>query len=97
MWHRIEVVLTEVSEKRTVSIFRVEGNMRKVAREASVRDVKGSLPLLYGATSQKTAFFKYKSGLYSHFNYNLITETVFIFWKMVWMNPHSFTSPRVEN
>jgi hypothetical protein len=60
MWHRVEVVLTDVSEERIASIFRVEGKVRKSAREASVRDVKSSLlltPLLHGATSQKTAFF----------------------------------------
>jgi hypothetical protein len=39
MWHRVEVVLTDVSEERIASIFRVEGKIRKSAREASVRDV----------------------------------------------------------
>jgi hypothetical protein len=34
------VVLTDVSEERIASIFRVEGKMRKSAHEASVRDVK---------------------------------------------------------
>jgi hypothetical protein len=48
MWHRVEVVLTDVSVERIASIFRVEGKIRKSAREASVRD---------GATSQKTSFF----------------------------------------
>jgi hypothetical protein len=38
MWHRVEVVLTEVSEERIASIFRVEGKITKSAREASVRD-----------------------------------------------------------
>jgi hypothetical protein len=59
MWHRVEVVLTEVSEERIASIFMVEGKIRKSAREASVRDVKSRrrlTPLLHGATSQKTAF-----------------------------------------
>jgi hypothetical protein len=48
MWHRVEVMLTDVSEERIASIFRVEGKIRKSAREASIRDVK----------SQKTAFFR---------------------------------------
>jgi hypothetical protein len=43
MWHRVEVVLTDVSEERIASIFRVEGKVRKSAREASVRDVKSRL------------------------------------------------------
>jgi hypothetical protein len=55
MWHCVEVVLTDVSEERIASIFRVEEKIGKSAREASVRDVK--TPLLHGATSQKTAFF----------------------------------------
>jgi hypothetical protein len=42
MWHRVEVVLTNVSEERIASIFRVEEKIRKSAREASVRDVKAS-------------------------------------------------------
>jgi hypothetical protein len=45
MWHRVEVVLTDVSEERIPSIFRVEGKIRKSAREASVRDVKRRLLL----------------------------------------------------
>jgi hypothetical protein len=36
MWHRVEVVLTDVSEERIASIVRVEGKIRKSAREASV-------------------------------------------------------------
>jgi hypothetical protein len=43
MWHRVEVVLTDVSEERIASIFRVEGKIRKSAHEASVRDVKSRL------------------------------------------------------
>jgi hypothetical protein len=39
MWHNVEVVLTDVSEERITSIFRVEGKIWKSAREASVRDV----------------------------------------------------------
>jgi hypothetical protein len=45
MWHRVEVVLTDVSEERVASIFRVEGKIRKSARKASVRDVKSRLVL----------------------------------------------------
>jgi hypothetical protein len=55
MWHRVEVVLTDVSEERIASIFWVEGKIRKSAREASDRDEKSRL-LLPGVTSQKTAF-----------------------------------------
>jgi hypothetical protein len=40
MWHRVEVVLTDVSEERITSIFRVEGKIWKSACEASIRDVK---------------------------------------------------------
>jgi hypothetical protein len=40
MWRRVDAVLTDVSEERIASIFRVEGKIRKSAREASVRDVK---------------------------------------------------------
>jgi hypothetical protein len=44
MWHRVDMVLTDVSEERIASIFRVEGKIiRKSARDASVRDVKGRL------------------------------------------------------
>jgi hypothetical protein len=40
MWHRVEMVLIDVSDERIASIFRVEGEIiRKIAREASVRDV----------------------------------------------------------
>jgi hypothetical protein len=33
MWHRVEVVLTDVSEERIPSIFRVEGKIRKSASD----------------------------------------------------------------
>jgi hypothetical protein len=33
MWHRAEVVLTDVSEERIASIFRAEGKIRKSACE----------------------------------------------------------------
>jgi hypothetical protein len=36
MWHRVEVVLTDVSEERIASIFRVEGKNKKI-RTQSVR------------------------------------------------------------
>jgi hypothetical protein len=39
MGQRVEVVLTDVSEERIASIFRVEGKIRKSARVASVSDV----------------------------------------------------------
>jgi hypothetical protein len=37
MWHRVDVVLTNVSEERIASIFRVEGKIRKSASEETVR------------------------------------------------------------
>jgi predicted transcriptional regulator len=37
MWHRVDVVLTDVSEERIASIFRVEGKIRKSASEETVR------------------------------------------------------------
>jgi hypothetical protein len=30
MWHRVEAVLTDVSEERIASIFRVEGKNKKI-------------------------------------------------------------------
>jgi hypothetical protein len=30
IWHRVEVVLTDVSEERIASIFRVEGKNKKI-------------------------------------------------------------------
>jgi predicted transcriptional regulator len=37
MWRRVDVVLTDVSEERISSIFRVEGKIRKSASEKTVR------------------------------------------------------------
>ena len=37
MGHRVDVVLTDVSEERIASIFRVEGKIRKSVREETVR------------------------------------------------------------
>ena len=37
MWHRVDVVLTDVSEERIASIFRIEGKIRKYVREETVR------------------------------------------------------------
>ena len=37
MWHRVDVVLTDVSEERIASIFRVEGQIRKSELEKTVR------------------------------------------------------------
>jgi hypothetical protein len=65
MWHRVDV-LTDVSEERIASIFRVEGKIRKFADEDTVRTVTSRryvppkrrlTPHLHGATSQKNAFF----------------------------------------
>jgi hypothetical protein len=58
MWHRVEVVLIDVSEERIASIFRVEGKIRKSAREASVRDVKSSLHYLMTDTSKTPPQFQ---------------------------------------
>jgi hypothetical protein len=33
MWHRVDIVLTDVSEERIASIFRVEEKIRKSAGE----------------------------------------------------------------
>jgi hypothetical protein len=38
MWHRVDVVLTDVSKERIASIFRVEGKIRKFAGEETVRN-----------------------------------------------------------
>jgi hypothetical protein len=37
IWHRVDVVLTNVSEERIAPIFRVEGKIRKSASEETVR------------------------------------------------------------
>jgi predicted transcriptional regulator len=37
MWHRVDVVLTDVSEERIASSFRVEGEIRKSESEKTVR------------------------------------------------------------
>jgi predicted transcriptional regulator len=37
MWHLVDMVLTDVSEERIASIFRVEGKIRKSASEETVR------------------------------------------------------------
>jgi hypothetical protein len=37
MWRRVYVVLTDVSEERIASIFRVEEKIRKSASEETVR------------------------------------------------------------
>jgi hypothetical protein len=41
MWHRVGVVLTDVSEERIASIFKVEGKIRKSASEETVRTGEG--------------------------------------------------------
>jgi hypothetical protein len=55
MWHRIEGVLTDVSEERIASIFRVEGKIRKSGREAFVRDVKSRPLKLEAIRSSETS------------------------------------------
>jgi hypothetical protein len=37
MWHRVDVVLTNVSEERIASIFWLEGKIRKCASEETMR------------------------------------------------------------
>jgi hypothetical protein len=37
MWHPVDVVLTDVSEERIASIFRLEGKIGKSASEETVR------------------------------------------------------------
>jgi hypothetical protein len=37
MWRSVDIVLTDVSEERIASIFRVEGKTRKSANEETVR------------------------------------------------------------
>jgi hypothetical protein len=37
MWHRVDVVLTDVSEERIASIFRVERKIRKSLSEEIVK------------------------------------------------------------
>jgi predicted transcriptional regulator len=36
MWHRVDVVLTDISEERITSNFRVEGKIRKFTSEETV-------------------------------------------------------------
>jgi hypothetical protein len=62
MWHRVDVVLTDVSEERIASIFRVEEKRRKsTSEEPACRQYippkRRLTHYLHGATSQKTAFF----------------------------------------
>jgi hypothetical protein len=53
MWHRVDVVLTDVSEERIASIFRVEGKTRKSASEETVRTVaRPREQRLYRTTSE---------------------------------------------
>jgi hypothetical protein len=37
MWHRVDVVLTDVSENRIASMLRVEGKITKSASEETLR------------------------------------------------------------
>jgi hypothetical protein len=43
MWHRVDVVLTDVSEERIAFTFRVEGKIRKSASEETVSASHGIL------------------------------------------------------
>jgi hypothetical protein len=36
MWHRVDVVLADVTDERIASIFRVEGKKRKSASDETV-------------------------------------------------------------
>jgi hypothetical protein len=40
MWHRVDVVLTDVSEEHIASIFRVEGKRRKSPGEEQIRQLQ---------------------------------------------------------
>jgi hypothetical protein len=51
MWHRVEVVLTDVSEERIAYIFRVEGKNKKI-RTRSVRQRRKKQRVFYKTTSQ---------------------------------------------
>jgi hypothetical protein len=66
MWHRVEVVLTDVSEERIASIFRVEGQIRKSAREASVRDVKSRLVCKMRTANPRRANFSNINKVFLH-------------------------------
>jgi hypothetical protein len=37
MWHRVDVVLADISEERIASIFKVEEKIRKSASQKTVR------------------------------------------------------------
>jgi hypothetical protein len=36
MWHRVDVVLTDISEEHIASIFKVEGRNKKIRSEETV-------------------------------------------------------------
>jgi hypothetical protein len=50
MWHRVDVVLTDVSEERIASIFRLERKIRKSASEERVRTGASRLMLEINST-----------------------------------------------
>jgi alpha-galactosidase/6-phospho-beta-glucosidase family protein len=53
MWHRVDVVLTDISEERMASIFRVEDKKMEMIRSSeTLVNTISTRP-----TSQKTAFF----------------------------------------
>jgi hypothetical protein len=61
MWHRVDLVWSDVSEERFASIFRVE-------KSAYEKPAWSGGCWLHVATSQKTALFTYFSGIFKHFN-----------------------------
>jgi hypothetical protein len=64
MWHRVEVVLTDVSEKRIASIFSVEGKNKKIRmrsvskRRHSIILCKESVIKMYEKTEMKHKMYK---------------------------------------
>jgi hypothetical protein len=58
MWHRVDVVLTDVSEEHIASIFWVEGKIRKSTSEERVRT--GASRLLFSLSLRlRILFFFY--------------------------------------
>jgi hypothetical protein len=66
MWHRVDLVLIDVSEEHITSIFRVEGKIRKSASEETVRT---------GASRQTAKFETTGSALFEE-NYIVECSTV---------------------
>jgi hypothetical protein len=55
MWHSVDVVLTDFSEERIASIFRIKGKIRKSASEETVR-TDGSSRLVRHARASVEVF-----------------------------------------